>query len=226
MVQSRMLNFLLGCTSKVEILRVLFESDDAMTGRRIASLAGISPRSCQLSLDSLVKNRAIFRKAVGRAYSYTLNREHKMVWDQLRLIFEHERNLNKEAAQVVVKLFKPYPQNFLSLFWSLNYDRTSEVARYLIVVEKRKEIPEKDLVKQIALSIERLYGFASEGEIISQADFTSKFSSDNARRRFDRDFEKIKGLSFGELTGSIRPAKGVKKGEEASGDEAEAQPQE
>lgn len=199
MNQSKMLNYLLGTTSKVEILRVLFESDDAMTGRRIAATAGISPRSCQLSLDSLVKNKALFRKAIGRAYSYTLNREHKMIWDLLAPVFEQERSIHKKAGQLISKHCRPLNDEVVSIFWTLDLVRKSETLKYVIVANGKKEVG-KDLVSAINDDIEKQFGYASKGEVVTAANFGGKyFSSEAAKKRFAGSYEKLKGQNFADL---------------------------
>jgi|GEM_PF-5716029 len=202
MNQSKMLNYLLGTTSKVEILRVLFKSDDAMTGRRIASTAGISPRSCQLSLDSLVKNKALFRKAVGRAYSYTLNRDHKMVWDLLAPIFEDERGIHKKAGQLINKVSRPSSADIVSIFWNLTMTKKSESLKYVIVAKSKKSSVNKELVTKINEEVEKQFGYATKGEFVSAQEFSKKyFSSEAAKKRFDKEFDKLKGEAFADLVG-------------------------
>ncbi len=207
MTQSKMLNYLLGTTSKVEILRVLYESDDAMTGRRIASLANISPRSCQLSLDSLVKNKALFRKAVGRAYSYTINRDHRVIWELLEPVFETERGLAKEAAQLITKPLKAHSSHVISVFWNLEYKRTGESVKFVIVADQKKSFPEKEVLEQISSSLETRFGYPSSGEVVAEADLKGKyFSSVAARKRFERSYAKIKGLALADILGPEKKA--------------------
>ena len=202
MTQSKMLNYLLGTTSKVEILRVLYESDDAMTGRRIASLANISPRSCQLSLDSLVKNKALFRKAVGRAYSYTINRDHRVIWELLAPVFETERGLAKEAAQLITKPLKAHGSHIISVFWTLEYKRTGESVKYVIVADQKKSFPEKEVMEQIDSSLELRFGYPCSGEVVAEEDLKGKyFASVAARKRFERSYAKLKGLALADILG-------------------------
>lgn len=200
MTKSKMLNYLLGTTSKVEILRVLYESDDAMTGRRIAATAGISPRSCQLSLDSLVSNKALFRKAVGRAYSYTLNKDHRMIWDLLQPVFEQESGIHREAAQQILKLCRKHSGDIVSIFWRFQRQRKSESVTVVLVVKQKKGFPDKELIKNMDEMIARRYGYAFRGEVVQVADFVHKYAgSEAARKRFSRDFEKVKGTSLADL---------------------------
>lgn len=212
MNQSKMLNYLLGTTSKVEILRVLFESDDAMTGRRIAATASISPRSCQLSLDSLVKNKVLFRKAVGRAYSYTLNRNHKMSWTYLLPIFQQEKNIMKETGQQINRLCRSKNKEIASIFWRLKKQGKSEQLNFLIVSKKKKGAPDKEMVSKIEAAVTAGFGFATKGAVVAASEFSGKyFSSAAAKKRFENEFSKLKGSSFAELMGTTKKAKGREK---------------
>jgi len=212
MNESKMLNYILGTTSKVEILRVLFESDDAMTGRRIASTADISPRSCQLSLDSLVKNKILFRKAIGRAYSYTLNRDHKMSWDLLRPIFDQEREIHKAAGQIITKGLRAYNKELVSVFWQLNLVRKSESLHFVVVTSKKKAVP-ADVVEKISNAVNLEHGYAVKGDVVSQQEFNkSYFSSEAAKKRFDQEFDKLKGATAADLLGLGKKRGRPKKG--------------
>jgi hypothetical protein len=208
MTQSKMLNYLLGTTSKVEILRTLFESDDAMTGRRIASTAKISPRSCQLSLDALVKVNALQRKAVGRAFSYSLNRDHKVVWDLLRPLFEAERQIHKDATAIISKFTRAASNDLVSVFWSLPGQKKSEGLNYVLVTKAKKSGVTDEMLAKINGAISAQYGFSAKGEVVAAADFNgSHFSSEAAKKRFSTDFIKLKGASFDELAGGATAAK-------------------
>lgn len=209
MPQTKMLNYLMGTTSKVEIMRVLFESDDAMTGRRISNLAGISPRSCQLSLDNLVKNKALYRKAIGRAYAYTVNREHKMIWDLLRPVFEAEREIHKAATAAVQRVCKPH-EAIVSVWWKLHHQRVGEDVRLIVVVDRKRTFSERELLEQLGKAMQTEFGFECAGEVVEVSEFGPKYvGSDATRKRFEREFERVKGLSLTELAGE--PAKAPKK---------------
>ncbi|RJO67350.1 MAG: hypothetical protein C4523_09905 [Myxococcales bacterium] len=211
MKQSRILNYLLGTTSKVEILRVLFESDDAMTGRRIAATAGISPRSCQLSLDSLVKNKALFRKAVGRAYSYTLNREHKVVWELLRPIFEQERLVHREIAKIVQHGTRAHV-GLVAIWYKLVPSRKSEAVNYLLLVEEKKGFPTKEVATLVDEAITMRFGCQVKGEIADLNDLASKhLATISARERFEREWTKLKGPSVNELLDASAKKNAAKK---------------
>jgi len=90
LTEDQVINPILNCNSKIDILRVLARAEDPLTGRRIALLGGISGRSCQLSLQALTEAGILIRKVVGRAHTYTLNRDHRLVREVVIPLFQTE----------------------------------------------------------------------------------------------------------------------------------------
>lgn len=91
----RFLNNFFSCHSKIDILRTIIESEEPQSGRQIAAKAGLSPRSCQLSLDELVKLRALHRREAGKAYYYSVNLENQLVTDLIIPIIQQEERLTE-----------------------------------------------------------------------------------------------------------------------------------
>jgi repressor of nif and glnA expression len=90
LTNEQVINPILNCNSKIDILRVLTKAEDPLTGRRIAMLGGISGRSCQLSLQALTEAGVLVRKVVGRAHTYTLDHSHHLVKEVVIPLFETE----------------------------------------------------------------------------------------------------------------------------------------
>ncbi|MDB5036825.1 MAG: hypothetical protein JWQ35_353 [Bacteriovoracaceae bacterium] len=59
--------------ARLEVLRILFETDAPLKLRRIADLADVSMRPLQLAVASLKKAGLINRKKVGQAFFFELN---------------------------------------------------------------------------------------------------------------------------------------------------------
>lgn len=101
------LDRLLGKRSKVMILRLLDRSGDRKTGREIARVLGLSPRTAQISLGELLRDGAVSMNVTGAGHLYSLNRERYFVRDVLGPLFEAEGNmfetLVKDAAKLVGK---------------------------------------------------------------------------------------------------------------------------
>jgi hypothetical protein len=93
LTDEQVINPILNCNSKIDILRVLTRAEDPLTGRRIAMLGGISGRSCQLSLQALTEAGVLIRKVVGRAHTYSLDRSHHLVQQVVIPLFETEEAL-------------------------------------------------------------------------------------------------------------------------------------
>ncbi len=97
----RFLNNFFSCHSKIDILRTVINSEEPQSGRQIASKAGLSPRSCQLSLDELVRLNALNRREAGKAYYYTVNLDNQIVTNLIIPIIQQEERL---TGQVVDEL--------------------------------------------------------------------------------------------------------------------------
>ena len=200
MQESKILNYLAGTISKVEILRVLFENDDAMTGRRIALIGGLSPRSCQLSLDNLVKNKVLFRKAIGRAYAYTINREHMVASDLLLPIFEQEKQLHKEVNKLMQQVLRPYGKQIVATYWKLNCQRKNESVNIAVAVNAKKGFPTKELTEKFETEVSTKFGFETKCEVVQASEYAGKFlGSASVQDSFAKDWMKTKGLSITEL---------------------------
>lgn len=102
----RFLNNFFSCHSKIDILRTIINSEEPQSGRQIASRAGLSPRSCQLSLDELVKLNVLDRKASGKAYYYSVNIDNQIVTDLLIPIIQQEERLTRNVVKAL-RFFSP-----------------------------------------------------------------------------------------------------------------------
>lgn len=211
MTQSKMLNYLTGTTSKVEILRTLFENGIPMTGRRIASTAGISPRSCQLSLDALVKVNALHRKAMGRAFTYSLNADHRAINDLLRPLFLAEAQVARDAAQAILKHVRSISQEIAAIFWRIERVKKSETLHYVVVVKNRKNVLGSDIVAKVEQAVVAQWGFPVKAEAVTTTEFAGSYlPTEDARKRFAAGFAKLKGASFEELVGAPKRKKATR----------------
>jgi len=98
--------------SHVKVLRVLVNSELDLTGRQIASLAGLSPMGVKKALDHLGELNLLAVRSVGRAYLYRIREENLIVQRLLRYLFINEKNLLEEELKNVAR-------NFSSLAYSV-----------------------------------------------------------------------------------------------------------
>lgn len=73
MVVHRVLEDIFGSPAKIRILRVLSTSPQALSGRQVGELSGLSHRGAIQALESLVELGAVRQRRVGNAYQYSLS---------------------------------------------------------------------------------------------------------------------------------------------------------
>lgn len=83
------LDYILGTTAKVRLLRALLPLDSPATGREAERLAGVSHPSAARALDDLAALGVLNRTATQAAHLYRINREHDLV-PLLESLFERE----------------------------------------------------------------------------------------------------------------------------------------
>ena len=91
------------------VLAVLARTDKPLTGRTVASLVQphTSLRGVQVTLDALVANGVVSRERAGRAYLYTLNRDHLAAAPILALANMRPELQNRIRAEI--DLWDPAP---------------------------------------------------------------------------------------------------------------------
>ena len=76
--------------SQLTVLRVLYHSDEPITGREIERRCGLSNRATMYALEALVDIAAVDRDAHGNAYWYSLNTQNYLIAKPVRQAFEAE----------------------------------------------------------------------------------------------------------------------------------------
>jgi predicted nucleotidyltransferase len=79
MIFRNVLEAVFGSPAKIRILRVLFTSPQPLSGRQVGELARLSHRGAIQALGSLVELGAVQQRRVGKAYQYSLVRNHAAV---------------------------------------------------------------------------------------------------------------------------------------------------
>ncbi|HHT9137771.1 MAG TPA: nucleotidyltransferase domain-containing protein [Candidatus Wunengus sp. YC60] len=70
----RVLESIFGSLARVNILRVLSNSPQPLSGRQVGELAGLTHRGAIHALKSLVELGAVKQRKVGKAYQYSLSK--------------------------------------------------------------------------------------------------------------------------------------------------------
>ena len=98
---SHILEDLLAGTGRIGVLRVLFGSTRPLTGRQIASLAGMSHAGAMRVLDRLVAMGVVLRTPVGRAFLHELDRDNAVVSTIVVPLFDAEGSLTTTSDAVL-----------------------------------------------------------------------------------------------------------------------------
>lgn len=105
--------------SHVKVLRVLVNSELDLTGRQIASLAGLSAMGAKKALDHLGELNLLAVRRVGRAYLYRFREENLIVQKLLRQLFINEKNFLGEELKKVSQHFSAFAHS-VYLFGSVS----------------------------------------------------------------------------------------------------------
>ena len=95
--------------SQLAVLRVLYHTDQPISGREVERRCGLSNRSTMLALESLLDLHIIHMEPDGRAYLYTLNRRQYFVIKSLKPAFDGEDMFWADFAKTVRGAIRPRP---------------------------------------------------------------------------------------------------------------------
>lgn len=102
MIPRNIIETFFGSPARIRILRVLLAAPQPLSGRQVAELAGLSHRGAIQALDALVASGTVRQRRAGKAYQYSLAREHaaaeKIILPALRAETELLDDLRKTLA--------------------------------------------------------------------------------------------------------------------------------
>lgn len=136
----RPLDTILAGASHVAVLRVLAPTRAGATGREIARQAGIDPHSALDALAALEQAGLVRRQTAGRAYLFTLNRNHYLWQKALNVLFPSERSFQDEVIRVIESKLKNKVVS-AAIFGSTSRgeDRPESDLDLCLIVENRKD---------------------------------------------------------------------------------------
>lgn len=118
MLLDKLLDNILGQSSKVKILRFLVRSQAQLNGREIAKRVGLSHVKAHIALKDLNTHGIVNMRAVGNSLVYWLNEEHFLVKEIIRPAFEKERGIFQHIARLILKAANPPRPISIILFGS------------------------------------------------------------------------------------------------------------
>ena len=76
---------------KIRALRILGQNSGEMSGRQIAKMAGVTPKTAHEILQDLLREGVLIMRAVGKTYLFCLNEERAIVQEVLKPLFLGEK---------------------------------------------------------------------------------------------------------------------------------------
>jgi len=202
----RFLNNFFSCHSKIDILRTVIQSDEPQSGRQIAATAGLSPRSCQLSLDHLVELKVLNRRESGKAYYYSVNLENQIVTDLIVPIIQQEERLTDMVVDEIRNRLSQRANGMLGVYylesWPRSWADKSQGALLLFISSGSKRVSSRfeNKINELRGFLLDTFGLPSEYKVVSREEFKelarNKPSDLNLISRHARS---VSGASFREL---------------------------
>ena len=133
---------------KIRILRNFCRATGEMSGRQMAKMVGVTPKTAHEILQNLLREGILIMRAVGKTHLFRLNVERPLVQVVLKPLFLAEDALSKQLFDAICDAIKksPLKDDILSvaLFGSI-YEKTeqakSDVDLFVIVktAEQKKK---------------------------------------------------------------------------------------
>ncbi|MFH1258396.1 MAG: nucleotidyltransferase domain-containing protein [Elusimicrobiota bacterium] len=203
MLLNKPLDYILGQSSKIKILRFLILSQAQLNGREIAKSVGLSHVKVHYALKDLYRQGLVNLRSVGKSLIYWLNEEHFLVKNILRPIFEKESGILNFLVQSITKE-SGYPRPLsIILFGSFAKNTASPDSDIDVAIiypnSKNKLLIDKELFK-VEKKITILFGNRLAPIVLKIRDLQNKFKKNE---KFIKEIVStgkiIYGKSFSEL---------------------------
>lgn len=178
---SRPLDHVLGSRSKVALLRCLLRTRGEHSGRELARVTGLDPKTCHAALQDLARQGIVQYRRMGTALSYTLNDRHVWVRDGLAPLFQMEDRLPADYARDLRRRLGPRVLSII-LFGSVaRGDERPGSDLDLLVVAPNSTAPEvyERALDAAAVKLSRSYGTSPHVVWCTREAFQRKARSGN-----------------------------------------------
>ena len=112
MIFNKVLNSIFSSTSHIAVLRALQYHKIGISGREIARLSGLSPKSALSALSSLENIKIVYRAVGGRDHLFTLNRQNYLVKNGIIPLLQIE---NKFLPQLLALIKQKLSKHCISI---------------------------------------------------------------------------------------------------------------
>lgn len=145
MLYNNLLNHIFNSAVTINILRELRLRQKGVTGRETARLTGITHRSALNALHNLELLKVVKKEPVGKAYYFTLNRDHFLYQNIIEPALNTERQYKQALFELIKKELKKYCESLI-VFGSVargSETITSDFDLCIIYKTNRREIESK-----------------------------------------------------------------------------------
>ena len=144
MIINKVLDHIFSSQGTVKVLRVLKNSVVGLTGRQIASLAGITHQAAHNSLANLESLKLVNRVIGGSSHLFSLNRNNFITKNIIESVFNSENDYRDSIISIIKKAISKHSISVI-LFGSVARKEESVESDLdlCIVYDKEKKILEK-----------------------------------------------------------------------------------
>jgi predicted nucleotidyltransferase len=91
---------------KIRALRILCQNTGEMSGRQMAKMAGVTPKTAHEILQDLLREGVLIMRAVGKTHLFRLHEERAIVHEVLKPLFLGEKVLSERLFDVIRGVIK------------------------------------------------------------------------------------------------------------------------
>lgn len=174
MIINKVLDHIFSSQGTVKVLRVLKNSVVGLTGRQIASLAGITHQAAHNSLANLESLKLINRVIGGSSHLFTLNRNNFITKNIIESVFNSENDYHDSILSIIKKTLSKHSVSAL-IFGSVSRkEETVESDLDLcIVYDKEKKVLE-GYVNALQDNLHKEFGVVLAPFYISSQEFSKR----------------------------------------------------
>ena len=163
---------------KVRALRIFCQNAGEMSGRQMAKMAGVTPKTAHEILQDLLREGVLIMRAVGKTHLFRLYEERAIVCEVLKPLFSSEKALSERLFDIIRGAIKKsaLKEDILSvaLFGSVHAKTerpTSDVDLFVIVKTAESRRNAETLFSDIDQRLSSRWGNLISPYINSVAEF-------------------------------------------------------
>lgn len=180
------LDFILGQTSKVKILRFLSRSQAEMNGREIAKAVGTSHVKCHAALQELTTHGLVTMRRVGRSILYGIDADNVQFKSLLQPLFKNESQLFNMLKSTLFENLSGSDIVSMIVFGSVakgNAQPNSDIDLLLIVANSKSIQKIRNKLERTEEKVIERFGNQLSPILLTQHAFRIKYNKGNGLYR-------------------------------------------